>query len=133
MIFKFLVLAVFINTIAARENLNPRECLGHGENMESPNGCFQLTMQHDGNLVLYRKRNNEAIWNSGTPRSCTNRACMQGDGNFVTYDCHNIATWNSGTPNNEGSSLRLQNDGNIVIYAWNSNRAIWASNSQTSC
>lgn len=131
--FKFLILAIFISSIAAKDRLNANECLNHNQAIESNNGCFQLIMQHDGNLVIYRRRTGQALWSSGSPRSCTNRVCMQGDGNLVTYDCHNIATWSSGTQNNEGSTLTMQNDGNAVIYAWNSNRPVWSSQTVTSC
>lgn len=133
MFTKILIIAVCINAIVARDRLKPNDCLKQNQSLDSKNGCFRLSMQPDGNLVVYRRKTDDPIWHSGTPRTCTNRACMQGDGNFVAYDCHNIATWNSGTPNNEGSSVVMQDDGNVVIYAWNSNRPIWSSNSIHGC
>ena len=133
MIFKFLLLAVFVNAIAARLRLPPGECLGSKERLESDNRCFQLWMQSDGNLVLYRKSNNEPLWNSGTSGSRTERACMQYDGNFVTSDNNRNPTWNSGTSNNEKAFITMQDDGNVVIYARDSNRPIWSTNTVTGC
>jgi hypothetical protein len=130
---KFILLALFLSSALAADQLKPNQCLNKGKSLTSGNGCFRLIMQNDGNLVIYRKSNDEPIWNSNTARSCTNRACMQRDGNFVTYDCQNIPTWASGTDHNEGSSIKIQDDGNLVIYAWNSGRPIWASNTVTQC
>jgi hypothetical protein len=42
---------------------------------------------------------------------------MQGDGNFVVYDC-NRAQWWSGTSGN-GVYLIVQSDGRVGIYAAN--------------
>ena len=134
MIQKLLItLSLLIAVITAKDRLNPNECLFQGQSIMSTNGCFKLIMQEDGNLVIYRESNGKALWNSKTARSCTDRACMQGDGNFVTYDCHNKATWSSKTPKNEGSSVVMQNDGNLVMYAWNSPRALWSSKTVTHC
>lgn len=129
----FIILSIFIVFVSARDRLYANECLGQNGLLVSSNGCFRLVMQGDGNLVIYRNSNGAALWSSRTDRSCTNQACMQRDGNFVTYDCQNKATWHSRTMNNEGSSIVMQGDGNLVIYAWNSGRAIWASRTVTHC
>ncbi|KAG5681677.1 hypothetical protein PVAND_011090 [Polypedilum vanderplanki] len=134
MFSKLILLLTCVNFIWTFSNkLEPDSCLNRGQSIQSFNGCFQLIMQDDGNLVIYRLSKKEAIWASATDRTCSNRACMQGDGNFVVYDCQNKATWASGTNDHEGSSIYMQNDGNLVIYAWPSGRAIWASNTQTWC
>jgi hypothetical protein len=131
--FTLLLLSLLIFTTSANDRLNANECLNPNEKLTSANGCFTLIMQGDGNLVIYRNSNGKATWSSKTSRSCTNRACMQGDGNFVAYDCHDRATWSSKTSRNEGSSILMQDDGNLVIYAWNSGRAIWSSKTVTHC
>lgn len=124
------ILAVLFTSILAIDLLRPNQCLYQGQSLVSENDCFRLIMQLDGNLVLYRQSDGIALWSSRTPRSCTNRACMQSDGNFVTYDCHNKPTWASRTDSrkNKGSWILLQNDGNIVIY-----KPIWASSTVTNC
>ena len=131
--WKVLILSVLIIAASAKDILNPGECLAPNTQLVSNNGCFKLIMQGDGNLVIYRISNGAALWSSKTARSCTNRACMQQDGNFVAYDCHNKPTWNSRTQRNEGSSIVLQGDGNLVVYAWNSRRPIWSSRTVTYC
>lgn len=119
--------------INARDHLGPDECLYQGQSLVSINGCFRLTMQEDGNLVIARKSDSRTLWSSRTARTCTNRVCMQVDGNFAAYDCHDRVTWSSRTPRREGSSIVLQNNGNLVIYAWNSTRMVWSSRTVTNC
>ena len=133
MLKKIIIFQFFIATILANDSLAPNECLEVGKSLKSSNKCFTLTMQEDGNLVLYKKTSKVPIWHTHTDKSCTNKACMQADGNFVTYDCNDAPTWASRTQDHEGSSLILQNDGNLVIYAWHSTRSIWASGTTTSC
>lgn len=133
MIKKFLILHFLIASVWAKDSLGPNECLAPGEFLTSSNGCFKLILQGDGNLVIYRQSNGKATWSSKTSRTCTNRACMQGDGNFVTYDCSNKATWASKTSKKEGSWVVMQNDGNLVVYAWQSFRALWSSKTVTYC
>jgi predicted hotdog family 3-hydroxylacyl-ACP dehydratase len=133
MFVKLFITLALISSIAAKDTLAANECLTQGQSITSTNGCFTLDMQHDGNMVLYRSSNRQALWSSKTDRSCSNRACMQGDGNFVLYDCRNVAMWASQTPKNEGSTLTIQGDGNLVIYAWQSTRAIWSIKKQTYC
>lgn len=131
--FILLIFSLFFFSVTAKDRLEPGECLQLNEEISSSNGCFKLIMQGDGNLVIYRNSNGKALWSSKTARSCTNRACMQNDGNFVSYDCQNKATWSSKSQRNEGSSIIIQNDGNLVIYAWNSPRAIWSTKTVTYC
>ena len=133
MIFKFVIFAVLINSIAAINWLAAGSCLKHNEFLESTNGCFKLILQDDGNLVLYRKNGRLVSWSTGTQRSCTNRVCMQRDGNLVAYDCHDVAMWSTGTFY-RGSHLVLQDDGNAVVYPIHDQRmALWASNTVSSC
>jgi len=67
------------------DRLNPGERLELGQHLESPNGKYQLRMQADGNLVLYRMPENAPIWNSNSWNKPTKHAIMQEDGNFVVY------------------------------------------------
>ncbi|KAG5679679.1 hypothetical protein PVAND_009233 [Polypedilum vanderplanki] len=131
-IFTILLVTLCVNQVFGKHGfLVPSQCLQVGQLVDSPNNCFRLSMQSDGNLVIYRNSNGAALWSSQTPGICAKEACMQLDGNFVVYDCQNRARWSSGTPNGRRSELALQNDGNLVIYAGND--VTWASNSQTHC
>jgi len=105
-----------------------------GQHIRSQNGAYYLTMQNDGNLVLYHTHNfqpSNAVWSSQTNGKGHGpfRAAMQGDGNLVVYDSHNQPTWASGTngKGHHGHRLVVQNDRNLVVYD-GQNQATWASN-----
>ncbi|MER7283752.1 LamG-like jellyroll fold domain-containing protein [Dactylosporangium sp. NPDC000244] len=61
-----------------------------------------LTMQYDGNLVIYptaAKTAGSALWASATSGSHGNVFVLQTDGNFVCYTPANGVCWSSGTAN----------------------------------
>ncbi|WP_052441287.1 hypothetical protein [Streptacidiphilus anmyonensis] len=80
-------------------------------------GEYQLTMQTDGNLVIYDVNGNP-LWNTQTEGHPGAFAIMQTDGNLVVYQ-GSTPLWNSGTGGNPGATYYLcfQTDGNLVIYA----------------
>src|SRR5207237_2512941 len=53
--------------------------------LRSQDGRFDLIMQGDGNLVLYRRSDSKPLWASNTNGKGATFAVMQGDGNFVLY------------------------------------------------
>ena len=84
---------------------------------------YQLKMQADGNLVLYKylsPKNFWPIWATNTMGSGAVRATMQPDGNFVLFRADGRAVWASNTQyRNNGANhtfLELQQDGNLVMY-----------------
>ena len=94
----------------------------------SPLGRFILKMQGDGNLVLYRKSDNKAIWYTNTANSGATKAMMQFDGNFVVYTASNENKWMSGTNGRPMNYLKVQDDGDLVIYTMGTTNAQWSSN-----
>ena len=74
-----------------------------------------LTMQVDGNLVMYQ--GGTAVWNSGTGgQSCGSsqcRAVFQADGNFVIYN-GSLAIWNTSTWGNSWAQLVLSSSAPYV-------------------
>jgi hypothetical protein len=101
--------------------------LVQGGFVTSHDGRFTLSMQTDGNLVLYFET--QALWESGTTTGMTAR--MQSDGNLAVYDRSNTSLWGSGTNNNPGAWLAVQVDGNLVIHAPPApagDTALWATN-----
>lgn len=96
-----------------------------GQSMRSIDSRFRLTLQSDGNLVLYDNLN-RALWSSGTNGKPVTRCLMQNDGNLVLYDNNFVHYWASNTHMFAGAYLRLQDDGNLVIYQGSAAR--WASN-----
>jgi hypothetical protein len=79
-------------------------------------GRYTLTMQSDGNAVMYQNGAG-AVWSTGTHGTAGHVLTMQSDGNLVLYTADGTPLWNSGTYGNPGAVLRVQDDGNLVIYA----------------
>jgi hypothetical protein len=107
-------------------NLDANHALSRGQSLSSCNGRLRLTMQNDGNLVLYRN-GTQAIWATNTAGSNAYVAVMQADGNFVLYrDGDDLPLWNTGTTGLIAGRLDLQDDENLVIYDIE-NAAQWSS------
>ena len=98
----------------------------HGE-LVSNSRNFNLILQNDGNLVLYRTQYDLALWASNTMGLQVENVTMQGDGNFVAYSQAGAPQWASGADGHPGAWVVLQDDGNLVVYD-NANNAQWASN-----
>ena len=116
--------------------------LNPGDSLFSALGSFRLTMQQDGNLVLYAiddtklpwdlwpvlahspeamRLYTKPIWSTGThvPKAGAGPGSfcvMQDDGNFIVSDQDGNRCFETGTKGHPGSFLRCQDDGNLVIY-----------------
>ena len=68
-----------------------------GSSLQRP---FLLTMQTDGNLVMYDQYG-RAVWASNTYEIgiAPHSLAMESDGNLVIYDANWVATWNTGSWN----------------------------------
>ena len=106
--------------------LTPNQYLSINGSMTSTNGQFQLILQQDGNLVLYRLANHHALWSSKTNGQDAMRAIMQADGNFVLYNFDGKPLWSSKTNGQNNAFLTMQDDGNVVIYK--PDVPVWATN-----
>src|SRR5687768_11402669 len=108
--------------------LQPGESMVRGETISSNNGNYDLVMQDDGNLVLYRDSDDRALWASGTHGDAVSQVVMQHDGNLVVYGFPN-PLWASDTWGKPGSYLVVQDDGNVVIYdpLYDPARPIWST------
>jgi hypothetical protein len=126
--------------------------LNRGESLFSPLGGFRLTMQGDGNLLLYHIEDDRIpadvaplllhtevspdlyihpLWSTGTnvPTKVagTGAYCVMNDaGNFVVFDEDDKPCFQSGTKGHPGAFLRCQDDGNLVVYT-RDKKAIWQS------
>jgi hypothetical protein len=105
--------------------LSPGQSLYVNQSITSTNNKYQLIMQSDGNLVLYRLYNHHALWASNTAGQDVLRVIMQADGNLVVYKVDGNPVWDSKTNGKPGSFLIMQDDGNLVIYQ--PTVPIWAS------
>jgi hypothetical protein len=109
-----------VDTLTANQQLNVNDQL------ESANGSARLVMQGDGNLVLYRQDNGNAIWASNTVGKGVTYAILQADGNFVAYDANNQPWWATGTEGSPGAAVTLEDDGNLVLAVAGQN-PLWTS------
>ncbi|KAG5675409.1 hypothetical protein PVAND_005317 [Polypedilum vanderplanki] len=132
MFIKIILFMALVSLITATDTMLPGYCLIKGSSIRSSNECFLLSLQGDGNLVLYRDSDNQAIWSSGTFLTKSSMACIQEDGDFAILDKSGKVLWNAGIRNNKNSQIILQDDGNLVAYD-NSHKALWASNTVTNC
>ncbi|MEJ5915653.1 M15 family metallopeptidase [Pseudokineococcus sp. 1T1Z-3] len=87
--------------------------LSPGQELRSPDGRTRLSLQQDGNLVVYRA-DGTPQWNSGTFVRGV-RLVQQADGNLVLYTPAGRAVWHSGTYGG-AARLAVQDDGNLVVY-----------------
>jgi hypothetical protein len=99
--------------------------LNPGATLYSHNGSQTLTMQTNGNLVLYAP-GHVAIWASRTAGHANSILIEQSDGNLVVVAPGNKPIWSSGTSGHPGTVLQVQNDGNAVQYA-PGHVAIWST------
>jgi hypothetical protein len=124
-----LMLSVVSSAFAA--TLRPGHSLQVGRQLHSDNGRYTLTLQADGNVVLYDNGNHQAVWATNTPRTDPANFIMQTDGNLVLYNSSGSPLWASNTNNNPGAMLAVQDDGNLVVYRARApttpNNALWAS------
>jgi len=117
---------------AADTILGPGSVLGSGQSIQSPNGCFTLTVQaSDGNVVL-RAQNNVPIWATGTDGHPGTSFHLQLDGNLVARAVGNVPIWSTGTSGNPDSTLHVQDDGKITLRR-PGNVPIWSSNTSHDC
>lgn len=105
-----------------------------GESLFSPNRKYRLTMQTDGNLVIYRS-DGPSIWDSRDfyadakqDRWRDGIVAMQTDGNLVHYEFASTRALWSTNSQESGRALRLQDDGNLVLIGDNGT-VLWPSNS----
>jgi LysM domain len=102
------------------------EKLERGQSLTSRNGAYTLTLQDDGNLVLYG--GGQAVWATGTNGQNAERLEVQKDGNCVLYT-PDKPIWHTDTKGAKDVRLLLQDDRNLVLYGFDG--PAWASNTQT--
>lgn len=96
------------------------------KSLYSCNGRFELRVQGDGNMVLYRN-GVTPVWNTpGTWGRAVSHLAMQGDGNLVLYGPSGNALWVAGgtwSPRPMSNVLQVRDDGNLVVF--NGFYALW--------
>ncbi|BBX37409.1 mannose-binding lectin [Mycolicibacterium mageritense DSM 44476 = CIP 104973] len=110
------------------DTLTEGQKLEKGGSLTSNNGAYTLTLQDDGNLVLY-VRGDQAVWSTETNGQDVVRAEVQTDGNFVLYT-PDKPVWHTDTKGKKDVKLVLQDDRNLVLYA--ADGPAWSSKTETS-
>ena len=111
----------------------PGESMSPGESISSPNGRYQLRLQHDGNLVLYDAAGPTALWDSRTVGESDRTLVMQHDGNLVLYELPVtpfVALWHSRTYGWPGAFLTVRDDGTVTIGD-SDGRVLWTDGAST--
>lgn len=104
--------------------LKQNEPLRKGSQLVSPNGCYRLVLQDDGNLVTYDS-NGAPLWRTGRRWGGGGYAMLQADSNFVVY-AGNRPVWSSNSYRRGGSRLVIQDDSNVVMLT-PGGRPVWDS------
>ncbi|MEI7031655.1 mannose-binding protein [Streptomyces pratensis] len=84
---------------------------------------IRMTMQQDGNLVVYNERN-KPIWAAMTFGK-NHRAIFQPDGNLVIHNGDDRAIWASKTHDFGGARMVLRPDAKVVIV--HNGRVVWST------
>lgn len=108
------------------DRLHKGEKLERGQSLTSDNGAYRVTLQDDGNFVLYS--GDTAVWSTETNGQDVVRAEVQEDGNFVLYT-PDKPVWHTDTKGAKDVRLILQDDRNLVLYGFDG--VAWASGTDT--
>ncbi|MEU9929947.1 mannose-binding protein [Streptomyces anulatus] len=84
---------------------------------------IRMTMQQDGNLVVYNEQN-KPIWAAMTFGE-NHRAIFQPDGNLVVHNGDDRAIWASKTHDFGGAQLVLRPDAKVVVV--HNGRVVWST------
>jgi hypothetical protein len=87
--------------------LSSGQSLLPGQSLQSDSRVYTLTMQSDGNVVLYYNTD-LPLWQTNTAGINAREFIMQTDGNLVLYDTSGQMHWASGTHGNPGAFLDVQ-------------------------
>lgn len=98
------------------DTLETGQSLYPGQSLTSESGQYELTLQLDGNLVLYRVRDRRQLWASKTAGIAVSHVMMQLDGNLVMTG-PNGPVWTSNTYGRPGATLKVKDTGGVTIYA----------------
>lgn len=113
--------------------LRPGAALRDGQALASADRRTLLTMQADGNLVLYEyfaSGRRAHLWDSATAGSPGSVAHLQEDGELVVRRPDGYVLWSSGTAGTPGAELALLDDGDLVLERPGGRRT-WASGTRT--
>jgi RHS repeat-associated protein len=94
--------------------LNAGSTLQDGQTMWSPTRQYRVTMQTDGNLVIYTA-GGSPVWGSGTNPHSGLMLTLQNSGELGIHDNYGTVKWTSYTSPSSEDTLTLQDDGDLVL------------------
>ncbi|KAH8660616.1 hypothetical protein BX600DRAFT_499738 [Xylariales sp. PMI_506] len=115
------------------DRLSEGQYLRVDESLYDATGRYNVTLQRDGNLVIYDNENEKSLWASGTSGQANpNSLVVQSDSNTCLYDKAGKPYWATDTwkQSDGGLVLIMQDDGNLVLYGNPNNKVVWASNTK---
>lgn len=83
------------------------------ERVSSPNGMFTFAMKPEGDLILYRTKTGDVLWQVEGDGAAY--LAMQPDGNLLLRRSDRSVVWRSVTSTNVGAYLRVTNNGQTQI------------------
>jgi hypothetical protein len=107
---------------ATGSQMTAGQVLRLGTSISSPSGVYSLTLQADGNLVLYRA-DGKPLWSAGTGGQSVVICLLADSGALQLFTSDAVNIWSSsGVVAN--STLRVNDDGNVALYDPNQN-IVW--------
>ncbi|HEX4791206.1 MAG TPA: DUF4241 domain-containing protein [Actinospica sp.] len=106
------------------------QTLSRRQSLTSSNGAFVLVYQDDGNLVLYPRDGDRAVWASGTHGCSAGECVLQEDGNLVVYDREGRAVWATGTDGRSVTRLTVHDNGVLALRGEETDEAaavVWST------
>ncbi|MGQ7297619.1 hypothetical protein [Quadrisphaera sp. KR29] len=100
---------------AGTDRMTHGQSLAAGEWLMSPNRQYGMTLQGDGNLVVYGP-GRRALWASDTYGNPGATFRLADDREMLITSRDGRVLWRSGGGGNGAETLRLQDDGNAVLY-----------------
>ncbi|MGN9812846.1 hypothetical protein ACTMSW_26275 [Micromonospora sp. BQ11] len=110
-------------------DLRTGQTLRRWAGLRSLDDRFELWLQDDGNLVLYRRGTATAIWATNTRDGV--RLVNGSDGNLALHRADGTVTWSTRTGGHGPATLWLQEDGNLVLYRNSDAKPVWVSDTVT--
>uniref|UniRef100_A0A8C6TTF0 Bulb-type lectin domain-containing protein n=1 Tax=Neogobius melanostomus TaxID=47308 RepID=A0A8C6TTF0_9GOBI len=111
----------------SRTSISTNQELRCGEFIESLNGEYYAIMQHDSNMVVY-KRDHGPVWATGTNQCSGTRLVVQSDGDLVLFNSEKSVVWHSCShvePLSSTMRLTMCNNGELCLD--NDGDTIWSS------
>lgn len=118
--------------------LKSESVLNEAQIIKSENGKYFLTLEYNGNVVVYKGRPfalQNALWSTNTNKAHNPhpyKLQLNPEGNLVLFDAKSKKIWSSNTAQNNGAKdfrLLIENDGILMIKDAN-DEIIWQTKSE---